>query len=159
MAINKRPDARPKSALKKYGEVEFGDPVNKLYPLDTAEHVDAAWKFVHQRKQRAKYTRAAWEEICARIIAAWKAKIDPQGPPLARQTRKAAHYSDGRDADAPGDEGAMQFLPPAPGAPHFTPGRVRVAAALFTAGAMLAALALALALVAPPAASWFLTLH
>lgn len=149
MAINKRPDARPKSALKKYGAVNFGDPVNKVYPLDTAAHITAAWDYVHHARQRAKYTRAAWEEVCARIIAAWKAKIDPQGPPLAKigKARKTVHDSEGRDSDAPDDAGAMQFLADRGAAPHFRAGMIRSpsVAALLALSVLLAALALTMA--------------
>ncbi len=40
--MEKREDANPDEGEHKYGDVEFADPVNKKYPVDTPEHVRAA---------------------------------------------------------------------------------------------------------------------
>jgi hypothetical protein len=34
--------------VRKYGEVEFAAPVNHKYPVDTPEHIHAAWRYIHQ---------------------------------------------------------------------------------------------------------------
>lgn len=36
--IERREDVKPEEGERKYGDVEFADPVNKKYPIDTAEH-------------------------------------------------------------------------------------------------------------------------
>lgn len=78
-----------------YGDVDYADPGyqpdgQKRYPLDTERHIRAAWHFVHQRKNAARYSPDQFDKIKARILAAWKAKIDPDGPPAAARPHKAA---------------------------------------------------------------------
>ena len=41
--IDRREDVPPKEGLRAYGDVTFADPTNKKYPIDTPEHVRAAW--------------------------------------------------------------------------------------------------------------------
>ena len=53
-------------------DVEFADPVNKKYPVDTAEHVRAAWSYIHHKDNAAKYDRDEVEQIEARIKRAAK---------------------------------------------------------------------------------------
>ena len=53
--IARRPDVNPKEGKQKYGDVEFADPVNHKYPLDTAEHVRAAHRYLNQEDNAAKY--------------------------------------------------------------------------------------------------------
>lgn len=67
---------------------EFADPGylkdrKKRCPLDTEAHIRAAWGYIHHPKNQAPYTADQLAEIKARIVAAWKAKIDKKGPPLA----------------------------------------------------------------------------
>lgn len=38
---------------KPYGDVEYADPEDGKYPIDTAEHCRAAWSFVNQEKNAA----------------------------------------------------------------------------------------------------------
>lgn len=69
---------------------EFADPGyqpdgKQRYPLDLAEHIRAAWSYIHQPQNRKPYTAEQLAAIEARIVAAWKAKIDPAGPPAARE--------------------------------------------------------------------------
>ena len=40
--IEKRDDVNPNEGLREYGDVQFADPVNHKYPIDTAEHVRAS---------------------------------------------------------------------------------------------------------------------
>lgn len=82
-----RPDvsqADKERALEEYGDVEYADERNKKYPIDTEEHIRAAWNYIHQERNRAMYSAADLEVIEKRIIAAWKRKIDPAGPPGAK---------------------------------------------------------------------------
>jgi hypothetical protein len=43
--IKRREDVNPERGEHEYGDVEFADPVNKKYPIDTPEHVRAAWSY------------------------------------------------------------------------------------------------------------------
>ena len=53
--IERREDVSPKEGLHEYGDVEFADPTNKKYPIDTAEHVRAAWSYINHKDNAAKY--------------------------------------------------------------------------------------------------------
>lgn len=73
-----------KDPKKPYGEVEYADPgtqsdkVNR-YPIDTEEHIRTAWNYINKRNASGDVA-----EIKKRIIAAWKKKIDSEGPPSAQ---------------------------------------------------------------------------
>jgi len=71
-----------------YGDVHYADPGyqadrKKRYPLDTAEHIKAAWDYIHHGNDKGQYTASQVEKIEAAIVDAWKQKIDPKGPPEA----------------------------------------------------------------------------
>jgi len=70
--IDRRDDVNPKEGEHTYGDVEFADPVNKKYPVDTAEHVRAAWSYIHHKDNAAKYDKSEVEQIKARIKRAAK---------------------------------------------------------------------------------------
>jgi hypothetical protein len=55
--IERRKDVNPESGKEEYGDVEFADPVNNKYPIDTAEHVRAAWRYINQEDNAAKYDK------------------------------------------------------------------------------------------------------
>ena len=55
--IDRRDDVNPKEGLHKYGDVEFADPVNHKYPIDTEDHVRAAWSYINHEDNAAKYDR------------------------------------------------------------------------------------------------------
>ena len=67
-----------------YGDVEYADTKNKKYPLDTEEHIRAAWDYIHKEKDADKYSAEERAAIEKRIVAAWKEKIDKSGPPEAK---------------------------------------------------------------------------
>ena len=71
-----------------YADPGFQADGKKRYPLDSEEHIRAAWSFVHQRNNGAPYSEAQLDHIKAKIVAAWKAKIDPKGPPAAREDQQ-----------------------------------------------------------------------
>jgi hypothetical protein len=72
--IHRRPDTDPATGLKKYGKTVFADPVNKKYPIDTAGRIKAAWSYIHQPSNAAKYTAAERRTIMGRIRKAAKAR-------------------------------------------------------------------------------------
>lgn len=65
--IEKRDDVNPKTGADKYGDVEFADPTNKKYPVDTPEHVRAAWNYINHKDNAAKYDADEVETIKNRI--------------------------------------------------------------------------------------------
>lgn len=54
--IHRRRDSDPKDGLRKYGKATFADPVNNKYPIDTPGRIKAAWAYIHQPDNAAKYT-------------------------------------------------------------------------------------------------------
>jgi phage head maturation protease len=91
----------PGNGSKPYGDVEYADPGHRAdkkarYPVDTEEHIRAAWSYVHKKKNEAKYSPADLASVKAKIVSAWKSKIDKSGPPeitgaaTAEPTVKAA---------------------------------------------------------------------
>jgi hypothetical protein len=89
-------DSQPMSEFT-YGDVEYADPGyqpdgKKRYPIDNEGHIRAAWNFVNQPSNARRYTPAQLDKIKSRIIAAWKEKIDKDGPPLAEVGKKAARH-------------------------------------------------------------------
>ncbi len=84
--IRRRSDvsaADRRRAVAEYGNVEYADPTNKKYPIDTEKHIRAAWSYIYQAKDIKEYSTQELFGIRAKIIAAWKRKIDAQGPPSA----------------------------------------------------------------------------
>lgn len=53
--IERREEVNPKEGLEEYGDVEFADPTNHKYPIDSADHVRAAWRYIHQERNEDKY--------------------------------------------------------------------------------------------------------
>jgi hypothetical protein len=70
--IDKREDVNPDSGENKYGDVKFADPTNNKYPIDTEEHVRAAWNYIHHKDNAGKYDKDEVETIKGRIKAAAK---------------------------------------------------------------------------------------
>lgn len=64
-------------ASKPYGDVAYADPGyqkdgEKRYPIDTADHVRAAWSYINQADNAAKYSSEHLAAIKGRIKAAAK---------------------------------------------------------------------------------------
>jgi hypothetical protein len=55
-SITRREDVNPEEGIREYGDVTFADPVNNKYPVDTREHVEAAWRYIHQARDQAFYS-------------------------------------------------------------------------------------------------------
>jgi hypothetical protein len=70
--IDRRRDVNPDEGEHKYGDVKFADPVNNKYPIDTPEHVRAAWSYINHEDNAAKYDSDEVELIKKRIKAAAK---------------------------------------------------------------------------------------
>jgi len=64
--------------------VKYADEENKKYPIDTAEHIRAAWNYINKEANAAKYGGKVGG-IKSKIVAAWKEKIDKNGPPSAQK--------------------------------------------------------------------------
>ena len=85
--------AAGKAAEQPYGDVEYADPGyqadrKKRYPIDTEGHIRAAWNFINRPSNAQRYRPAELTQIKARIVAAWKAKIDNDGPPSAEDRKE-----------------------------------------------------------------------
>ena len=65
--IRRRDDANPSEGLQKYGNTRFADPTNKKYPIDTPGRIKAAWAYIHQASNAAKYSAAERRTIQGRI--------------------------------------------------------------------------------------------
>lgn len=70
--IDRRSDVKPKEGEHKYGDVEFADTTNKKYPIDTEEHVRAAWSYINHKDNAAKYDADEVKTIKNRIKKAAK---------------------------------------------------------------------------------------
>lgn len=94
-AVGQRVDAAPARELasaspaEPYGDVEYADPgfqadKKKRYPIDTEEHIRAAWDYIAKAHNQSAYSAEQVAHIKSRIAAAWKKKIDAAGPPGAQ---------------------------------------------------------------------------
>jgi len=72
MGIDRREDVNPEEGERKYGDVEFADPVNKKYPIDSEKHVRAAWSYINQEHNAVKYDKDDLKLIRNRIKRAAK---------------------------------------------------------------------------------------
>jgi len=68
--------------------VNYADPGyqpdgKRRYPVDTERHIRAAWSYINKPGNLQRYTANQVRRIRAAIIAAWKEKIDIEGPPSA----------------------------------------------------------------------------
>jgi phage head maturation protease len=86
-----------KSADKPYGDVTYADPGHRKdgkarYPIDSEDHIRAAWNYIHKPKNAKKYGNDDLASVKNKIIAAWKEKIHKDGPPsiAGKDTNKAA---------------------------------------------------------------------
>jgi hypothetical protein len=70
--IDRRDDVTPKEGLREYGDVSFADETNKKYPIDSADHVRAAWSYINHKDNAAKYDTDEVKMIKNRIKKAAK---------------------------------------------------------------------------------------
>ena len=72
--IDRREDVNPEEGERKYGDVKFADNVNNKYPIDNEEHIRAAWSYINQKDNAAKYDKDEAELIKSRIKQAAEKK-------------------------------------------------------------------------------------
>lgn len=94
----------PGDGSKPYGDEDYADPGyqadgKKRYPLTeggkpSATRIRAAWNYIHKKKNAGKYSADHLAAIKKKIVAAWKAHIDKDGPPEADDGKKAAAADD-----------------------------------------------------------------
>ena len=75
MSIEARKDvstADKARAKQEYGDVKYADPANKKYPIDTEEHVRAAWTYINMPKNAKFYSTGELSAIKGRIKTAAK---------------------------------------------------------------------------------------
>jgi len=65
--IDRRDDVNPTEGEHEYGDVEFADSTNKKYPIDTPEHVRAAWSYINHADNAKKYDADEVQTIKNRI--------------------------------------------------------------------------------------------
>ena len=65
--IDRRKGVNPERGEKEYGDVEFADPVNNKYPIDSEKHVRAAWSYINKMDNAAKYDADDLKTIKNRI--------------------------------------------------------------------------------------------
>jgi len=70
--IHHRSDTKPERGEHEYGDVEFADPENKKYPIDTEEHIRAAHSYINHKDNAAKYSADEVRTIKSRINSAAK---------------------------------------------------------------------------------------
>ena len=70
-----------------YADPGYQADGRERYPLDSGSHIRAAWAYIHLPRNAARYSADQLAHIKARIVAAWRERIDPDGPP-AGQARK-----------------------------------------------------------------------
>lgn len=76
-----------------YGDVAYADPgyqsdKKKRYPINTEEHIRAAWNYINKGKNSGQYSASQVKAIKGRIIGAWKRVIDKSGPPSASEAER-----------------------------------------------------------------------
>ena len=80
-----------------HSEGEYADPGyqsdgQKRYPIDTEQHIRAAWNFINRPSNSKRYTPAQLDNIKGRITAAWKRTIDKDGPPSLDGKKKTVRF-------------------------------------------------------------------
>lgn len=88
-----RDDADPKEGEDKYGDVKFADEKNKKYPIDTEEHIRAAWNYINKPKNADKYDAKDIQTIKNKILAAWKDKIGGEPPSAEKDDKEKSEQS------------------------------------------------------------------
>jgi hypothetical protein len=65
-----RKDIIPEEDEREFESVEYADPENRRFPLDTAVQVLASWRAVHSKENASKYSEDDLQSIKDRIITA-----------------------------------------------------------------------------------------
>ena len=80
---------KEKEDKKPYGDVDYADKGYQedgihRYPINTEEHIRAAWNYINQQKNYDKYKPEDGAKVKSAIVSAWKAHIDASGPASAQ---------------------------------------------------------------------------
>ena len=83
------------NSLDGHKGVNYADPGyqpdgKRRYPINTEPHIRAAWSYINRPSNARRYTVEQVHRIRAAIIAAWKEKIDTQGPPSVGDDEKTS---------------------------------------------------------------------
>lgn len=132
-----------------YGDVEYADPGyqgdgKKRYPLDSEEHCRAAWSYINQADNAAKYTPGQLAHIKAKIRAALKkygveveaSAEPPPAPPATDPKAPAPSGAPSSPAPVTAAEAAARIHAAATrpttkeGAGHMDPAKIREALGL-----------------------------
>ncbi len=65
--IERREDVNPERGVHEHGAVEFADTTNNKYPIDSAQHIRAAWSYINHADNAAKYGKEEVKTIKDRI--------------------------------------------------------------------------------------------
>lgn len=68
--IRRRDDVNPERGIHEYGDVEFADPVNNKYPIDTDEHILTGWRYIHKEHNEQEYSDDEVKTIEKRMMDA-----------------------------------------------------------------------------------------
>jgi len=103
-AIKAMAKAKDSDGSAPYGDVEYADPgyqadKQKRYPIDTEEHIRAAWNYINKKKNMGKYSPEDAAKVKAKIVSAWKSKVDPAGPPSAKIAQVGAKPTNAKFLD------------------------------------------------------------
>ena len=71
----------PHCGDRKFNKVKFADSVHKKFPIDTPEHIKAAWDAIHDKRHNEKYPKEVMQAMEQKIINAWVRHISIEGPP------------------------------------------------------------------------------
>lgn len=82
--MNNKGGGCPHCGQRKFTHVKFADSVNKKYPIDTPEHIKAAWNALHSIKESDKYSKAELKTMEEKIINAWLRHVNLEGPPVKK---------------------------------------------------------------------------
>jgi phage head maturation protease len=91
-AQNKTVGIAPHDAIE-YADPGYQADGKKRYPIETERHIRAAWNFINRPSNAQRYTATQLDNIKAKIIAAWKEKIDKNGPPSAHDREMAGRIA------------------------------------------------------------------
>lgn len=65
--IKRRDDVNPERGEHEHGDVQFADPTNNKYPIDTPNHIRSAWSYINHEDNAAKYDANEVKTIKDRI--------------------------------------------------------------------------------------------
>ena len=74
-----------------YADNGYQSDGRRRYPINSERHIRAAWSYINRPGNAGRYTAEQVKQIKTNIIAAWKEKIDNEGPPSAERDEKTSN--------------------------------------------------------------------